>query len=139
MVNFYKFNCEYLNFMFPPRAEKFLLYPATCMCGPTFTHEYRCTHAYIPAHYANCMTSLTTGNDLEVLYGSIRHKLAVALNNWHPSDSSAHKILEPWIKVTIFPVIAMCMYVHLHCVNILFRCFLLKQWTCLFYVQFCQN
>lgn len=36
---------------------------------------------------------------LEMLYAPIRYKLATALNNWHPSDSSAHKILEPWLKV----------------------------------------
>ena len=36
---------------------------------------------------------------LEILYAPIRYKLATALNNWHPSDSSAHKILEPWLKV----------------------------------------
>lgn len=38
---------------------------------------------------------------LEVLYGPIRYKMAMALNNWHPSDSSAHKILEPWLKVRV--------------------------------------
>ena len=38
---------------------------------------------------------------LEVLYGPIRYKMALALNNWHPSDSSAHKILEPWVKVSV--------------------------------------
>ena len=37
---------------------------------------------------------------LEVVYGPIRYKMATALNNWHPSDSSAHKILEPWVKVS---------------------------------------
>ena len=36
---------------------------------------------------------------LELLYPTIRHKLAIALNSWHPSDQSAHKILEPWIQV----------------------------------------
>ncbi|CAI8029156.1 Tuftelin-interacting protein 11 [Geodia barretti] len=36
---------------------------------------------------------------LELLYPTIRHKLAIALNNWHPSDLSAHKILEPWVQV----------------------------------------
>jgi tuftelin-interacting protein 11 len=36
---------------------------------------------------------------LELLYPTIRHKLATALNNWHPSDLSAHKILEPWVQV----------------------------------------
>lgn len=38
---------------------------------------------------------------LETLYGPIRYKMATALNNWHPSDSSAHKILEPWLKVSV--------------------------------------
>ncbi|KAL5481335.1 hypothetical protein EMCRGX_G021472 [Ephydatia muelleri] len=58
---------------------------------------------------------------LEVLYAPIRYKLAIALNNWHPSDSSAHKILEPWVHVltreamevflvrTILPKLAYCL------------------------------
>ena len=48
--------------------------------------------------YATVLLSLTEQR-LEVLYGPIRYKMATALNNWHPSDSSAHKILEPWVKV----------------------------------------
>lgn len=28
----------------------------------------------------------------------IRHKLSVALVNWHPSDTSARLMLEPWSK-----------------------------------------
>ena len=40
-----------------------------------------------------------TERKLELLYPTIRHKLAIALNNWHPSDLSAHKILEPWVQV----------------------------------------
>lgn len=39
------------------------------------------------------------GQRLEPLYGPIRHKLASALTNWHPSDPSAKVILEPWVKV----------------------------------------
>ena len=27
--------------------------------------------------------------------------MASALNNWHPSDKSAHKILEPWVQVIL--------------------------------------
>ena len=58
---------------------------------------------------------------LEVLYAPIRYKLAIALNSWHPSDSSAHKILEPWVHVltreamemflvrTILPKLAYCL------------------------------
>ncbi|XP_022257419.1 tuftelin-interacting protein 11-like, partial [Limulus polyphemus] len=39
------------------------------------------------------------GDRLEPLYAPIRHKLANALKNWHPSDCSAKLILEPWRKV----------------------------------------
>lgn len=39
------------------------------------------------------------GDRLEPLYAPIRHKLANALTNWHPSDVSAKIILEPWIGV----------------------------------------
>lgn len=45
--------------------------------------------------------SVFAENRLEVLYAPIRYKMALALNNWHPSDSSAHKILEPWVKVSM--------------------------------------
>ncbi len=40
-----------------------------------------------------------TDKKLEILYPSIRYKMASALANWHPSDKSAHKILEPWVQV----------------------------------------
>lgn len=36
---------------------------------------------------------------LETIYAPIRHKLANALTNWHPSDRSANLILEPWKNV----------------------------------------
>ncbi|XP_071087454.1 tuftelin-interacting protein 11-like [Haliotis cracherodii] len=36
---------------------------------------------------------------LEPLYAPIRHKLANALVNWHPSDASAKIILQPWLGV----------------------------------------
>ena len=36
------------------------------------------------------------GPQVEGLYPSIRHKLSVALQLWHPSDPSAFSILEPW-------------------------------------------
>lgn len=36
------------------------------------------------------------GDKLEPLYAPIRHKIANALTNWHPSDASAKIILEPW-------------------------------------------
>ncbi|KAK7107599.1 tuftelin-interacting protein 11-like [Littorina saxatilis] len=39
------------------------------------------------------------GEKLEPLYAPIRHKLASALTNWHPSDVSAKIILEPWAGV----------------------------------------
>ncbi|KAF7492436.1 Tuftelin-interacting protein 11 [Sarcoptes scabiei] len=35
----------------------------------------------------------------EPIYETIRKKLANALTKWHPSDSSARLILEPWINV----------------------------------------
>ena len=36
---------------------------------------------------------------LEIVYPVIRHKLAVALQAWHPSDRSAKLILSPWVRV----------------------------------------
>ncbi|XP_054159386.1 tuftelin-interacting protein 11-like [Oppia nitens] len=39
---------------------------------------------------------LMADRSLEHIYDPIRHKLAQALINWHPSDSSAKLILEPW-------------------------------------------
>ncbi len=39
------------------------------------------------------------GRKLETFYPTIRYKMAAALTNWHPSDKSAHKILEPWVEV----------------------------------------
>lgn len=39
------------------------------------------------------------GDKLEPLYAPIRHKIASALINWHPSDGSAKIILEPWFGV----------------------------------------
>lgn len=38
-------------------------------------------------------------NKLDVLYPTIRHKLAVALEPWNATDSSALSILRPWSKV----------------------------------------
>ncbi|XP_014778583.1 tuftelin-interacting protein 11 [Octopus bimaculoides] len=61
------------------------------------------------------------GDKLEPLYAPIRHKLANALNKWHPSDSSAKVILQPWVSVfkpghmegflvkNILPKIELCM------------------------------
>ena len=40
-----------------------------------------------------------SGERLEPVYAPIRHKLANALKNWHPSDPSAKMILQPWEKV----------------------------------------
>ncbi|XP_022103603.1 tuftelin-interacting protein 11-like isoform X2 [Acanthaster planci] len=39
------------------------------------------------------------GDKLEPLYIPIRQKLAKALTNWHPSDTSAKTILMPWRRV----------------------------------------
>lgn len=58
---------------------------------------------------------------LEPLYAPIRHKLANALKNWHPSDPSAKLILQPWMGVfrpghmeaflikNIVPKLALCL------------------------------
>lgn len=34
-----------------------------------------------------------------IVYPTLRQKLSVALNAWHPSDNSAKLMLQPWIKV----------------------------------------
>lgn len=39
------------------------------------------------------------GSKLEIVYPTIRAKLANALGRWHPSDVSAKQILTPWITV----------------------------------------
>jgi tuftelin-interacting protein 11 len=36
------------------------------------------------------------GDQLEIVYPTIRNKLASALTAWHPSDKSAKLIVEPW-------------------------------------------
>ena len=46
-----------------------------------------------------CLILSCAEKKLELLYPSIRYKMASALNNWHPSDTSAHIILKPWIQV----------------------------------------
>lgn len=33
------------------------------------------------------------------VYPTLRQKLGVALNAWHPSDTSAKLMLQPWINV----------------------------------------
>jgi tuftelin-interacting protein 11 len=39
------------------------------------------------------------GQRMDPLYAPIRHKLSIVLQEWHPSDPSAHAILAPWQKV----------------------------------------
>jgi tuftelin-interacting protein 11 len=39
------------------------------------------------------------GQQLEIVYPTIRNKLATCLTNWHPSDRSAMLILLPWKEV----------------------------------------
>ena len=39
------------------------------------------------------------GQQLEIVYPTIRNKLASALTAWHPSDLSAKNILLPWKDV----------------------------------------
>ncbi|GAB1606956.1 tuftelin-interacting protein 11-like [Argonauta hians] len=62
------------------------------------------------------------GDKLEPLYAPIRHKLSNALHKWHPSDSSAKVILQPWVSVfkpghmegflvkNILPKLELCMH-----------------------------
>lgn len=64
---------------------------------------------------------VTAENRLEPVYPTIRYKLANALKSWHPSDQSAHMILEPWVDVfppgvmetfvsrTILPQLSYCL------------------------------
>lgn len=54
-----------------------------------------------------CRLSLL-GDRLEILYVPIRHKLSVALTNWHPSDPSAKLIIEPWIQVFQSLILQIC-------------------------------
>ena len=42
---------------------------------------------------------LLKGNRLEPLWAPIRHKLASALREWHPSDISAMLMIKPWVRV----------------------------------------
>lgn len=39
------------------------------------------------------------GPQIEGLFPSIRHKLSLALQSWHPSDGSAISTLEPWARL----------------------------------------
>ena len=69
----------------------------------------------------NAVLYCIVAEKLEPLYAPIRHKLANALTNWHPSDASAKVILQPWVGVwkeghmevflrkNILPKLAMCM------------------------------
>lgn len=41
------------------------------------------------------------GDRLTDLYPGIRHKLSVALQQWHPSDSTVHNLLSPWHAVSL--------------------------------------
>ena len=41
------------------------------------------------------------GDRLTDLYPGIRHKLSVALQHWHPSDSTVHNLLSPWHAVSL--------------------------------------
>lgn len=34
-----------------------------------------------------------------IVYPTVRQKLSVALNAWHPSDNSAKLMLQPWVNV----------------------------------------
>lgn len=45
------------------------------------------------------MLHYSVGTKLEIVYPTIRAKLANALGKWHPSDVSAKQILTPWITV----------------------------------------
>ena len=51
----------------------------------------------VPIHsWLHPWLPLMGDRSLEHIYDPIRHKLSTALTNWHPSDSSAKLILEPW-------------------------------------------
>ena len=39
------------------------------------------------------------GDRMQPLYVGIRHKLTSVLEQWHPSDPSAHAMLLPWLDV----------------------------------------
>lgn len=44
--------------------------------------------------------NIILGKNFEtIVYPTLRQKLSVALNAWHPSDNSAQLMLQPWINV----------------------------------------
>ena len=54
----------------------------------------------VPIHsWLHPWLPLMQDQNLEHIYAPIRLKLAKALTNWHPSDSSAKLILQPWKNV----------------------------------------
>lgn len=72
---------------------------------------------------------------LEPLYPPIRSKLASALQRWHPSDTSARLILQPWKDVftpgaweafmvkNIIPKLGMCSQTHVTPIQSIHVCY----------------
>lgn len=56
-------------------------------------------HPWLPVILVSDDTKEELNYLFEPIYTTIRMKLSKALTNWHPSDSSARLILEPWKNV----------------------------------------
>jgi len=77
-------------------------YCAVCSYVILYCYDLTCICALNESSMDTCeciFQLLCVDQGLQPLYAPIRHKLATALTNWHPSDPSARLILQPWCSV----------------------------------------